>query len=66
MIPCDRILIDHEYHIIELHNIMVPDEVFDWLFENCGDGSDGRWFLKHPRLYFRNSRDHLMFTLRWS
>lgn len=60
------ILIDHEYHIVELNKIRLPPEVIDYIFDCYGDGSDGRWFFKFPNLYFANSTDHLMFTLRWS
>ena len=65
MIPVD-IKTDHEYHIVELHNIMLPHDTWQWLVDTFGDGKDGRWFLKHPNLYFANKSDHLLFTLRWS
>ena len=61
------ILIDHEYHIVELHNkVQPPEEMFDWLWERCGPGDGARWMYKHPRIYFADKYDHLMFTLRWS
>lgn len=56
--------LDHEYHIVEFNDVLVPDEVFVWLNENFGD--EGRWMYKHPKLYFANAQDHLIFTLRWS
>ena len=58
------IVIDHEYHIVELHDL-APVEMFDWLENNLGDGKDGRWFWRFPRVYFFNKKDHLMFLLRW-
>lgn len=61
-----NILVDHEYHIVELHNILPPPEMFDWLREHMGDGKDGRWWFKFPNVYFANEKDHLMFTLRWA
>lgn len=60
------ISVNHDYYIIELNNVKVPTEVFEWLKDNFGDGRDGRWFLKYPKLYFKNKHDHLMFTLWWS
>ena len=65
MIPMG-IKVDHEYHIIEFNNFLPPEEMFDWLWDNFGDGSDGRWLFKFPNLYFANSKDHLLFTLKWS
>lgn len=59
------ILIDHEYYIVEL-NFRAPAEVFEWLMLKFGPGDGTRWMYKHPRLYFANSKDHLLFTLRWS
>lgn len=65
MIPTG-IKLDHEYHIVELHNYKLPFEALTWLKENCGEGNDARWIYKHPKIYFLNQRDHLMFTLRWA
>jgi hypothetical protein len=59
------ILIEHEYHIVEL-NLRAPAEVFEWLMLKFGPGDGTRWMYKHPRLYFADPKDHLMFTLRWS
>jgi hypothetical protein len=56
------IIADHEYHIVELYNVEPPKEMFDWLWERCGT----RWMYKHPKIYFADKYDHLMFTLRWS
>lgn len=54
-----------EYHVIELA-IPAPLEVIQWLRDNFGDGQDGRWICFMNKIYFKNSKDHLMFTLRWS
>ena len=65
MIP-PYVEIDHEYHIIELQPYNMPSEVMDWLIENFGKPDGSRWTYRHPKIYFKNSKDHLMFTLRWS
>lgn len=57
-------LINHDYYIVELNNPL-PYEVIMWLGENFGSGA-GRWFQRHPRLYFADPKDHLLFCLRWS
>jgi hypothetical protein len=61
-----RLLINHDYHIVELHNRKPPAEMFEWLMLKFGAGDGIRWWYKHPKLYFVNKRDHLMFVLRWS
>ena len=58
--------LNHEYHVVELYNYQIPDEVVEWLADNCGSGHSARWFYKHPKIYFEEPHDHLMFTLRWS
>lgn len=58
--------VDHEYHIVELQPYSMPSEVMDWLYANYGDPNTGRWWYKHPNIYFKHSKDHLMFTLRWA
>jgi hypothetical protein len=60
------LVLDHEYHIVELNNVEPPQEVFDWLKQNYGTGTDGRWGFRHPNIYFANKSDHMMFVLRWS
>lgn len=59
------VLIDHEYHIVELNGWRMPDEVLVWLHENYGLGDGKIWMYKHPKVYFANPRDHLMFLLKW-
>ena len=61
MIP-PNVIVDHEYHIVELHTIQPPDEVFEWLKNNCKE----HWTYRHPNIYFASSKDHLMFTLSFS
>ena len=64
MIPAG-ITFDHEYSVVEL-NILLPPKIINWLEENFGDGMDGRWLYSNAKLYFRDAKDHLMFTIRWS
>lgn len=54
---------DHDYRVIELNGFRLPEEVLVWLKENV---REGQWFYKHPKIYFEETHDHLMFTLRWS
>jgi hypothetical protein len=62
------IVTEHEYHIIELNcsSAGIPLEVIKWLKENMGPNDSKRWFVKAPRVYFYNAKDHLMFLLKWS
>jgi len=60
-------VVNQEYRIVELNtDIDLPEEMIPWLKENFGNGSDGRWAIRYPNVYFANSKDHLLFTLRWS
>jgi hypothetical protein len=61
-----RLLINHDYHIVELHSRKPPAEMFEWLMLKFGAGDGIRWWYKSPKLYFADKRDHLMFVLRWS
>jgi hypothetical protein len=58
------ILIGHEYHIIELDQYGMPRDIHLWLTEQFGPGNGTRWFYRHPKIYFANKKDHLMFLLR--
>jgi hypothetical protein len=58
------ILIDHDYHIVEMYK--VPNQVLEWLHEKHGIGDGTIWMYKHPKIYFANPKDHMMFILRWS
>ena len=60
------ILIDHEYHIVELNRFRAPDKMFEWLQLRFGPGDGTRWMYKHPKLYFVDPKDHMMFILKWS
>jgi len=55
-----------EYHVVELQPHNPPAEMFEWLQLRLGPGNGDRWFYKHPKLYFADKKDHLMFLLRWS
>jgi hypothetical protein len=57
------ILIDHDYHVVELH--WIPDEVIDWCSKQYGEHGD-RWFTGRNKIYFKNKLDHMMFLVRWS
>lgn len=59
------VIINHEYHVVELNNVRVPDEVFEWLQVKFGPGDGRRWHYRHPKIYFADRRDHMMFLLRW-
>ena len=54
---------NHDYYVVEMHK--VPHYVIEWLFENYGIGDGTRWIYKHPKIFFANSKDHMMFLLRW-
>jgi hypothetical protein len=58
------IIIDHEYHVIELNGRFLPTEILEWLNDTYGTDTN-RWFCRFPRLYFLNKQDHLMFLLKW-
>jgi hypothetical protein len=60
------IIANQEYSIIELTPHGMPTEVYDWMHKQYGPPESGRWFYRHPSIYFANPKDHLMFTLRWS
>lgn len=60
-----NILIDHEYHIVELF-ARPPAEIFEWLQLKFGPADGTRWMYRHPKIYFTDSRDHMMFLLRWA
>lgn len=58
------ILLDHDYHVVEMHKF--PNQVIEWLHEKHGIGDGTIWMYKHPKIYFANPKDHMMFVLRWS
>ena len=58
------ILLNHDYHVVEMHK--VPNQVIEWLHEKHGIGDGNIWMYKHPKIYFANPKDHMMFVLRWS
>ena len=63
-----EIKINHDYHIVELNRTAsIADTVmWNWLKDRFGEGDGSRWFYRHPKLFFLNKQDHLMFVLRWS
>ncbi len=58
------ILVNHDYHIVEF-NRRPPEDVMAWLQVKFGPGDGSRWFLRHNKLYFKDSKDHLVFVLTW-
>jgi hypothetical protein len=64
--PKVAMIYPHEYHIVELNHYGMSTEIQNWLQAQLGVGNGEHWFYRHPRIYFKNSKDHLMFLLRWS
>lgn len=60
------LLTNYDYHVVELNLTWPPEEMFEWLMLKFGAGDGTRWWYKHPKLFFVDKRDHLMFVLRWS
>ena len=58
------IKINYDYHVIEL-GASLPGSAYDWLVEKLGQPNGDKWFYRWPRIYFSDSKDHLMFILRW-
>lgn len=59
------ILINHEYHVVELDARFVTDNVREWCENKFGPGDGHRWFQRYNKIFFANSSDHLMFLLAW-
>lgn len=59
-------IINHEYHGVLVANL--PDTVYNWLDDKMGMSGD-RWFIKNSldgtMIYFKNSKDHLLFLMAW-
>ena len=51
------------YHIIELERLTT--ELVEWLNDSFGPPGE-RWWMSNYKIYFRDSKDHLLCTLRWS
>ena len=58
------ILIDHEYHIVELE--YTSNDTLNWCLEMFGNPKSTRWFNRGNKVYFADSKDHMMFLLKWS
>jgi hypothetical protein len=56
--------LNHDYHIVELTRI--SNDALDWCIEQFGFPDAGRWFNRGTAIYFADSRDHLMFVIRWA
>lgn len=55
--------LNHEYYVVEMNNVLIPERMFDWLELHVQKGD---YFIKHPNIYFANKNDHFMFILRFS
>jgi hypothetical protein len=55
--------VDHEYYVIELEKL--TPELVTWLNKSFGPPGP-RWWISYYKIYFRDSKDHLMCTLRWA
>lgn len=60
----ESIILNHNYEVIEL-NYDLPDNVHHWCTKNFGNPGY-RWFVKYRKIYFRDSKDYLLFLLRWN
>jgi hypothetical protein len=59
----NEIEIGHEYHVVELNShAALPQDLVQWLNIHC----IGRYLYKHPKIYFYNQKDHMMFLLKCS
>jgi len=55
---------EHEYHVVELE---YPDtNALEWCFERWGQADGEKWFSRNNKIFFYDTRDHMMFLLRWS
>jgi hypothetical protein len=59
-------IVDKEYHGVQVENYSIPEHVIKWLDEKIGEG---RWFIKGTiggqTIYFENERDHFFFLMTW-
>jgi hypothetical protein len=58
----NEIEIGHEYYVVELNAFALPQDLVEWLDIHC----KGRYLYKHPKIYFYNQKDHMMFLLKCS
>jgi hypothetical protein len=52
----------HDWHVVEV--TVITQDMTEWCHNRLGE--TGRYFLRPPRLFFRDESDHLMFVLRFS
>jgi hypothetical protein len=52
----------HDWYVVEVETI--TKDMCEWCHDQLGE--TGRYFLRPPRLFFRDDTDHLMFVLRFS
>jgi hypothetical protein len=58
-----NILVDHEYHIVEMNQL--DNVVLDWLVKTYGPSDGQIWFLRNRCIYFAKESHHMMFLLMW-
>jgi hypothetical protein len=59
------ILVNHDYHVVELNSLWLPPKIDLWLKDKMGPGDGTRWFYRHSRIFFVDPKDHLLFLLAW-
>ena len=59
-------IVDKEYHGVQIENYSIPVHVIKWLDDKIGEG---HWFIKGTiggqTIYFENERDHFLFLMTW-
>lgn len=61
MIPLhDNLVLDHEYHVVEVNDVNI---IYSWLVETFGPAGK-RWFSSNTKIYFRDEKDWMWFELR--
>jgi hypothetical protein len=60
------IVLEHDYNVVELSHYGMTTEMHTWLQERLGSPTGERWFYRHPKLFFFDKKDHLMFIIRWA
>ena len=59
MLLHNNILLNHNYHVVEVNNVSI---VYEWLIETFGPAGT-RWFTTNSKIYFRDEKDWMWFEL---
>jgi hypothetical protein len=59
MLLHNNILLNHDYHVVEVNNVKI---VYKWLVETFGPAGN-RWFATSNKIYFRDEKDWMWFEL---